>query len=64
MTGVSEPDPERAWVTIRRADLGLLLAAAYAVFDRVSKTHPTGQKTWELGQAISAAERALLGQDD
>lgn len=58
-----EPDPERDWVQIRREDLGMLLAASLAVFDSLAKDHPTSRKTWQLGQAISAAERALLGDD-
>lgn len=59
----AEPDPERLWVQIRRQDLGVLLAVAMAAFDRLGKTHPTARRTWELGQAISAAEQALLSMD-
>jgi hypothetical protein len=58
---VAETDPERTWVQIRRQDLSLLLALGLAVFDKLAKTHPTSRRTWELGQAISAAERLLLG---
>jgi hypothetical protein len=60
---MAEMDAERVWAQIRRADLGVLLAASLAVFERLAKSHPTARRTWELGQAISAAERALLSTE-
>jgi hypothetical protein len=57
------PDPERDWVTIRREHLGMLLSASLAVLEALVRDHPQHVRTWQLAQAVSAAERALLGDE-
>ena len=49
-------------VSLKRKDVGLLLAAALALLERLQKTHPTSARVWDLGQACTAAEAALLGE--
>lgn len=50
-------------VCLKRKDVGLLLAAALALLERLQRTHPTSARVWDLGQACTAAEAALLGED-
>ena len=57
---MSESDPERDRVEIRRHELGVLLAVAYAMLDRAMRRHPLPPRTWEVALAIEEAERALL----
>jgi hypothetical protein len=57
----ASPDPERDWVMIEREHLGLLLAASLAVLQQLMRDRPEHARTWQLAQAVSAAERALLG---
>ena len=49
-------------VSLKRKDVGLLLAAALAILERLQRTHPTSARVWDLGQACTAAESALLGE--
>jgi hypothetical protein len=60
---MTDPDPERAWVRIRRADLGVLLAAGHAVLGYLHRTNPKARRLWDLSVAVEAAERALLGPE-
>lgn len=60
MTDTTTP----VWLEIRRADLMVLLVAAYAVLERATAQHPLPPRTWELAQAVEGAERALLDTVD
>ena len=57
-------DHKPVWLEIRRADLCVLLVAAYAVLERATAQHPLPPRTWELAQAVEGAERALLDTVD